>query len=86
MNFYFFRGEGIYVGNVFDFFFFDFWVFKIFGNVECIYVGNRIVRVEYGIFIFKFDFVKYFVNDYFFYQGEYRGYFVGVQVGIYGFC
>lgn len=86
MNFYLFRGEGTYVGNAFDPLLFDFWVFKISGNVECIHVGNRTARAEHGISILKSDFAKHFVDDYSLHQGEHRGHFVGVQAGIHGLC
>lgn len=86
MNFYLFRGEGTYVGNAFDPLLFDFWVFKISGNVECIHVGNRTTRAEHGISILKSDFAKHFVDDYSLHQGEHRGHFVGVQAGIHGLC
>lgn len=82
MNFYLFRGEGTYVGNAFDPLLFDFWVFKISGNVECIHVGNRTTRAEHGISILKSDFAEHFVDDYSLHQGEHGGHFVGVQAGI----
>lgn len=85
-DFYLFRGEGTDVRDAFDPLRFNFRVFKISGNVECIHVGNGTARAEHGISILESDFAQHFVDDYSLHQGEYGGHFVGVQTGIHGLC